>query len=120
MNGGQSWSAVSSGLSCGSVTSMIVTPSSPSVAYFSCDGGGVFGSGVFKTTNAGQTWSAINNGLPSKGVTSLALDRGSPATLYAGTVGAGVFKSVDGGQTWQPTSSTRAIPTRILTQEIVM
>jgi photosystem II stability/assembly factor-like uncharacterized protein len=87
------------------VTALAVDPRAGGILYIGTGspgpGWGLFGGGVFKSTDGGGTWSAANTGLPdSYGVQALAIDPSTPETLYAGTLVNGVFKSADGGATW--------------------
>ncbi len=89
----------SHGLEGETIYSLAIDPVTPATLY-----AGVYGGGVFKTTDGGWTWNAANNGLTSVIIQSLAIDPKTPTTLYAGTSGSGVFKSVDGGATWKKTN----------------
>jgi photosystem II stability/assembly factor-like uncharacterized protein len=98
INGGQSWTAINSGLTDTIVDALAIDPSAPATLYAGTNLGG-----VFKSTNAGQSWTAVNVGLTNTRVQALAIDPSAPATLYAGTFGivsGGVFKSSNGGQSW--------------------
>jgi len=101
VNGGTSWSGVSTGLTNTVVHSLALDPSAPQTLYAGTNGGG-----VFKSANGGTSWSAANSGLTSvSDVFSLALDPSNPQTLYAGTNGGGIFKSVNGGTSWNSVNS---------------
>jgi len=82
-NSGDTWSAVSTGLS---FISLAIDPTTPSTLYAGTNGGG-----VFKSTNGGGNWSALNTGLTNTSVPALAIAPTTPSTLYAGTLGGGVF-----------------------------
>jgi hypothetical protein len=97
-NGGQSWSAINTGLGLLDVRALAIDPLTPTTLYASSPS-----KGVFKSTNGGQSWSAINTGLGSFYVHALAIDPLTPTTLYAGTFSRGVFKSTNGGQSWSNT-----------------
>jgi hypothetical protein len=60
----------------------------PSTVY-----AGIWGGGVFKSTDGGANWSAFNAGLTELRITynSLAIDPVTPARLHVGTYGDGVF-----------------------------
>ena len=58
--------------------------------------GGVYGSGIFKSTNGGVNWVEADSGLTDKAVFALACN--SPV-VYAGT-STGVFRSLNNGATW--------------------
>ena len=90
---------ISHGLEGETIYSLAIDPVTPTVLY-----AGVYGGGIFKTTDGGWNWNAANNGLTSVIVQSLAIDPKTPTTLYAGTGNRGVFKSTDGGGTWNVTN----------------
>ena len=92
-DGGQSWSAINTGLTSLGISELVVDPTNPATLYAGT------GEGVFKSTDQGQSWSAINTGLTSLGISELLVDPTNPAILHAGT-GEGVFKSTDQGQSW--------------------
>jgi photosystem II stability/assembly factor-like uncharacterized protein len=112
-DGGATWGAVNAGLANGFVSALAIDPLTPATLYagtvslsFSQEGG------VFKSTDGGMTWQAQSVGLTNRNVLSLAVDPATPTTLYAGTSGEAVleganvlFKSVDGGGTWQMSST---------------
>jgi hypothetical protein len=82
-NGGDSWSAVNTGLPGGAVSVLAIDPAMPATLY-----AGTYTAGVFKSTDGGASWSAINTGLTSLAIQVLNMN---PPTLYAGTDGGGVF-----------------------------
>src|SRR5262245_32006688 len=56
----------------------------------------------------GEAWTTHG---PGDGhVNAIAIDPATPATVYAGTDGGGFFKSLDGGETWTPSSGGIAEP----------
>lgn len=67
---------------------------------------GTFGGGVLKSTDGGVTFAAVNNGLTdlAQAVTSIAMDPTNPSIVVAVSGGGGIFRTVDGGETWTPTS----------------
>ncbi len=113
-NGGQNWTAASSGLPAVAlfgipgilpvVTSLAIDPSNPATVYAGVTAGELT-DGVFKSTDGGQSWTAVNFDLTPTSVFALVLDPASPATIYAGTFGKGVFKSSTGGQSWAAINS---------------
>jgi photosystem II stability/assembly factor-like uncharacterized protein len=120
-NGGDSWSAVNSGLSSSMfsggpaktpVYALAIDPGTPATLY-----AGTSGNGVFKTTDGGASWSAVNSGLPKTSVYVIAIDPSAPATLYAGTYdafnGGNVFKSTNGGASWSAVTSGLAISSAV-------
>jgi photosystem II stability/assembly factor-like uncharacterized protein len=84
-NGGQSWTAVSAGLTIPSVLALAIDPSVPETLYAGTDG-----DGVFETANGGRSWTDFNAGLTNTRVRALAIDPSASAVIYAGTDG-GVF-----------------------------
>jgi len=117
-NGGDSWSALTTGLSNGYVLSngyltalAIDTRTTPSALYVGFVGSLGFGGSLLKSTDGGESWSARTTGLSSDtiNVNALAIDISTtPSTVYAG-LGAssqagicegGVYKSTNGGDSW--------------------
>jgi len=92
-NGGDSWTAINSGLTSSEVLGLAIDPQTPAILYAR-----TFGA-IFKSSNGGESWSGINAGLTNTEVFALAIDPRTPTTLYAGTFG-GVFKSNNGGGSW--------------------
>ena len=90
---------ISHGLEGETIYSLAIDPVMPTTLY-----AGVYGGGVFKTTDSGWNWYRANTGLSSVVIMSLAIDPKTPTTLYAGTGNRGVFKSTDGGATWKITN----------------
>lgn len=87
-------------------TGIVVSPLNSSVVY-----AGIYGGGVFKSTNAGASWAPASQGLPDSAyVLSLVMDPANASRLYAGLYyngepdyASGVYRSEDAGQTWVPT-----------------
>lgn len=86
---------ISHGLEGETIYALAIDPVTPAILY-----AGVYGGGVFKTTDGGWNWQGANNGLTSVIVQSLVIDPKTPTTVYAGTGNNGIFKSTDGGETW--------------------
>lgn len=104
LNGGQTWTQLSAGLSGLFASAVAVDPINPQNVYV-----GVNGGGVYRSSNGGDTWQTTNLGLTSLAVTTMKFDPNNPATLYLGAgrkngVG-GLFSSNDGGNTWLPLGS---------------
>jgi len=98
LDGGDSWSAVNTGLTSTFVTALAINPTTPATLYAGATGGG-----VFRSLNGGGSWSAVNTGLPpDRSVDALAINPTTPTTVYAGTQ-SGVFRSLNGGDSWQAT-----------------
>ena len=104
LDGGQTWSQLSAGLTGLGVLAVAVDPINPLNVYV-----GDYGGGVYRSSNGGDTWQTANVGLSTLEVTTMRFDPGNPGNLYLAVdrsngVG-GVFRSADGGATWQPLSS---------------
>ena len=107
-DGGESWSAVNTGLpesiSSGNypaVISLAVDPASNSTVYAV-----ISGYGVFKSTNGGGNWIAVstNTGLPNLDWThSLVIDPSS--NVYVGLDYGTVYKDTNGGTGWNAADS---------------
>ncbi len=63
---------------------------------------GLWGQGVYKTSDNGTTWSDASNGMVIKSVQALISD--NSGNIYAGTFGGGIYKTTDGGANWAPTA----------------
>lgn len=100
LNGGSSWSAISTGLAGIYINAVAVNPQTPTTLYAA----GI--SGVSRSLNEGSSWSSINSGLTNAVYRTLAIDPQTPSTLYLGSFyGAGAldgraFKSVTNGTAW--------------------
>jgi hypothetical protein len=100
-NYGDSWQAVSSGISDGSGRSVVFAPASSSgVAYF-----GVWHrSGIFKSSNSGVSWSIKTSGISDSKIYVLDVSPRNASLLYAATFassgGAGILKSTNAGESW--------------------
>jgi|GEM_PF-2408535 len=84
VDGGVSWSKITTGLTDDYMDSLVIDPMVPSTLYV-----GTYG-GVFKSTNGGATWTAMSAGLANLQVNGLALDPLNPGTVHAATQ-SGVF-----------------------------
>jgi len=65
---------------------------------------GVFGAGIFRSTNGGQNWTPLSTGLSATGIDALVIDPSNPDALFAAG-GEAVFRSSDGGQNWVRTAT---------------
>lgn len=70
LDGGDSWSAVNTGLTDTAVSALAINPATPAILY-----AGTFSGGVFQSLNGGSSWSAVNSGLTNTNVLALAIDR---------------------------------------------
>jgi photosystem II stability/assembly factor-like uncharacterized protein len=92
-DGGQSWTAVDTGLKDTYVRALAIDASAPSTLYAGTAEtySSRAGSGILKSTDGGASWTAMNAGLANPFVSALAIDPSTPARLYAGTNG-GVYE----------------------------
>jgi photosystem II stability/assembly factor-like uncharacterized protein len=79
----------------GGVTTALLDPKNPLVAY-----AGTWGAGVYKSLDDGKTWKSSSQGLANLYVQSMAIDPIHPEILYTGTYHSGVYKSIDAGASW--------------------
>jgi hypothetical protein len=111
IDGGETWSAATSGLTATGVRAVVIDPKTPTTLYAGTSEGG-----VFKSIDGGGSWSPANTGLIKpffKTVRALAIDPATPTTLYAAMFALGVFKSVDGGGAGaRPTPAWLSSPSR--------
>jgi photosystem II stability/assembly factor-like uncharacterized protein len=91
--------------------SLALDPQNPDTLYV-----GIFGGGIFKSTDGGTNWSYSGLGGNGNFDQSLVVDPRNPDTVYAAGFSSGtsstavvesspVFKSTDGGATWEPKGS---------------
>jgi photosystem II stability/assembly factor-like uncharacterized protein len=112
-DGGGSWQNISDGFFGGSIGSLAVSESDPTIIYA---GGGEktvrgnvsFGYGVWKSEDGGRSWKAA--GLPlSRHIARIRIHPRNPDWVYAAVMGdlyapgeeRGVYRSLDGGKSWQ-------------------
>ncbi|NPB02952.1 MAG: hypothetical protein GXO39_00865 [Thermotogae bacterium] len=100
LDGGSSWSFVYSPTD---VNSVVMRSDAPNVLFM-----GVYGEGVFVSSDNGNTWNLITS-LPTSdsGIkrVELAISPSNPDVIYASFTGTsselyGLYKSTDGGSTW--------------------
>ena len=96
VNGGQSWSASSTGYTGDIAAFLGIVPSSPSTLYVGSN------TGVFRSTDSGATWAQRNGNLPAQRVFAMAIDAADPSVLYVSVdaAGGGVYRSADAGSSW--------------------
>jgi hypothetical protein len=101
VDGGNTWTAINSGLTTLNVKSLLVFPSHPDYLF-----AGTAGGGFFRSSDAGGAWLAQNTGLGSSTVAALGMATyGTVLTFFAGTP-AGIFTSQNGGGSWTSVSSS--------------
>jgi hypothetical protein len=83
----------------GDIRALAIDPGNPSVLY-----AGVYGGGVYKSTDGGLHWMAANTGLTNPNAKVLVVDPRVPSRVYVGVDG-GVFGSTNSGRTWRRLSS---------------
>jgi hypothetical protein len=93
-NNGNSWTALSIGLTYNDIIETLV--SKDSNIYVGCMTPSHSG-GAYLSTNNGSTWNPINNGLTVSGVLSFAINGD---TLFAGTWNDGMYLSTNNGLLW--------------------
>ncbi|MQF69381.1 hypothetical protein FIM12_03485 [SAR202 cluster bacterium AD-804-J14_MRT_500m] len=99
---GLTWTHTGSCTDCGSVYTIQVQPNEPNTIWVASD------TGVHRSDNSGVTWAGnVVTGLAQyqAATIGLAVHPDNPKTFLASTANAGVYRSIDGGQTWN-TSST--------------
>jgi photosystem II stability/assembly factor-like uncharacterized protein len=124
IDGGESWSAASTGLTSTGLSNsisltrrylsaLVIDPLTPTTLFV-----GAGRDGVFKSTNGGESWNAASNGLPEVDIRILAIDPLTPTTLYAGGFQGGVFKSTDGGENWN--ADNNGLPDGIIVSSLTI
>jgi hypothetical protein len=98
IDGGSSWTVITSGLPGRTVTNLEISPANRNTAYVTL--AGASGASVYFTTD-GINWSTRASGLPSYSTHVVRFDPTDVSTLYVGT-DVGVYRSTDGGATWNP------------------
>lgn len=103
LDGGQTWSAVNTGLTDLYVGSLRMHPTNPQVLFAATGNNACSGintddpvSGLFKTSNGGGSWTEV---IADEIMTTVNFSPSAPDTLYAGSASA-FYKSQDGGETW--------------------
>jgi photosystem II stability/assembly factor-like uncharacterized protein len=100
-DGGQSWTAVDTGLpSTASIVSMVLDPKDAAAIYLAVVFSFAQAGGILKSTDGGKSWGAISTGLPANTpIQALAIDPVTSSTMYLIADGT-LFKSTDGGTHW--------------------
>lgn len=98
LDSGQTWNAKNSGIQRALVRNVAtLSPSQSTSTLFA----GVYGGGVYRSTNDGTVWTTINSGLTNTYVTTIISDKrknyvyaGTPYTLYRSTNNGAVWNAV--------------------------
>lgn len=104
-DGGQTWTAVGTGVLDGqSISHVAFDPDSPNIVVATAGRGGIGTvGGVFRSTNGGQTWAAVATASGGDW-SSLSIGarpaEGGNRPYYAARQGEGVYRSDDRGLTW--------------------
>ncbi|MEP7145875.1 MAG: T9SS type A sorting domain-containing protein [bacterium] len=107
-NGMQSWTAISPDLAnrhvanLGTITTVDVSKSNPSVIYCGTDD-----ANVWTTTNGGTNWTKLNSGLPYRWITRVAIHPDSANVCYVtlsgykvDSTGSHIFRTTNFGSSW--------------------
>lgn len=113
IDGGKNWNNISDGYFGGSIGSIAVSKSDPTIIYV---GGGEntmrgnvsAGSGMWKSENGGRTWKNIGLN-DSRHIMRIVIHPKNPDLVYCAALGhlfgpnneRGIFRSADGGKTWE-------------------
>jgi len=98
MNGGQTWSFLSSVLDNLTVVSLVTHPERSGVVY-----AGTLENGVFLSEDGGESWRSLDAfGTVADLVNAVAVPPSDPQKIYAATEGFGVQVSTDAGQSFLP------------------
>ena len=113
VNAGRTWTPIFDGQPTGSIGSIAVAPSDPSIIYVGTGEGLqrpdlAIGDGMYKSTDAGKTWTHL--GLrDTQQIARVEVDPKNPNRVFVAALGhpygpnaeRGIFRSTDGGQTFQ-------------------
>ena len=126
-DGGNKWERILFANRQAGAVDLVLDPGNPRILYaatwrvqrtpYSLESGGE-GSALWKSTDGGDTWVNLsrNKGLPkgTLGIIGITVSASNPNNLYAiiEAQEGGVFRSRDAGETWELTSSDRALRQR--------
>ncbi len=106
---GENWVQLASTIDTedfGNVNRIVVDPNNPDIVLAATQTSsisGFFQSGIFRSTNGGTSWTQVYDG--NNRVQQIVATPGDFNVLYATERGVGVVKSIDGGQTWNDSST---------------
>jgi photosystem II stability/assembly factor-like uncharacterized protein len=104
VDGGSTWTLVSTGLPAKTVSSVQVHPSNPDLVISTHSGFGT--PKVYKSTNGGTSWTSIHGNLPDSPVNDcvIGIDPDRPDTYFIGS-DVGVFVTTNNGANWTELST---------------
>ena len=118
IDGGASWSPLTSFGATLSVSSIVINPLDSSVMYAATGEGfytsdAIRGAGIYKTVNGGSSWFQLTAASPSASldwqyVNRLSMHPTNPLILLAAT-NAGVYRTSNGGTSWTKVSLARVL-----------
>jgi len=92
LDAGERWTKLSTSVIAGSIYSVSVDPSDPSVIFAAAGGG------IYRSTDFGSSWIKVSDVIVQ--CMDLVIDPTEPSRVWVSTYGQGVFQSTDGGTTW--------------------
>jgi photosystem II stability/assembly factor-like uncharacterized protein len=108
-NGGQSWTAVNTGLDNLDTDGLILDPANPETIFVAA------GQAIYRSDNAAQTWTRMRTSFRSRAL-AISSQGSAKGTWYAG--GGGMFKSTDAGHTW--TAIADGLPSPVLIRSLAV
>jgi photosystem II stability/assembly factor-like uncharacterized protein len=93
LDGGASWSLMSSGLTHTVINTLLSDPATPGLLYAGTP------RGVYKSLDSGANWFGSSTGLANRAISSLNFHASASTTIFAGTSG-GFFRSQDAAGSW--------------------
>jgi photosystem II stability/assembly factor-like uncharacterized protein len=113
VDGGETFTPVSSGLSGPGIVSLAIDPTNEQRLFAGSGSHRPYflyeGTGLFRSLDGGASWTK-SSGIPEAPVPAIVIHPSDPNLVYAAVMGHGVYKSSDGGDTWQ--ASTTGIKNR--------
>lgn len=121
INGGDSWTNITSTIASSYIFSLAISPSNANIVY-----AGTRDAGIYKSTNGGTSWNQslsgtpINSNFTSKIIMSIVIDQTNENIAYASDYTSGLYKTIDGGTSWQLSNTnltTRAVTSLSLSSD---
>jgi len=96
IDAGNNWLVKENGIPGGDPVSFAVDPSNSDLYI------GLYGGGIYKSTNGAESWFYSSHGLNATHITDITVDLNSPNTIYSTVAGEGQYlaKSNNGGISW--------------------